>query len=147
MKIKTAVFFSLWIMTAKAQQSALPSMQALPHSDHGSEGKFKDPPHGGTVVDAGKRHVEIVFDPFAGEQKLTVWVINSSYKPRHPKSASATVTLNYRNGIKVEKKLINLEDRFYSDVDDLTQPFNAVIIITDAKQKYTATYFYKGLGQ
>ena len=147
MKIKLVVILISTVVFCRGQQSPLPSMQALPHSDHGSESKSKEAPHGGIVVDAGKRHIEIVFDPFAGEQKLSAWVMNSSYKPRHPKNGSATATLNYKNGTRVEKKMVRLEDRFYTDVDDLKQAFNAVIIITEDNRQYTATYLYKGLGQ
>ena len=49
--------------------------------------------------------------------------------------------------MQIEKKLIKLEDSFYSDVDNLAQPFNAVIIITDDPKQYTATYAYKGIGK
>lgn len=75
MKFKELILFILALATSRAQMSPMPPIPSQTHADHGESHKTKDPPHGGTVVDAGKRHLEIVFDPFAGEQKLTVYVL------------------------------------------------------------------------
>lgn len=117
------------------------------HSHPGEENQPKavQSPHGGAIIESGKFNIEIVFDPFGGEKKLCVWVLNQRNKVKAITNGKAFVTLNYKNGAVVKKDMDCNEDMFFSDIDDLKNPFNAVIVVLLKNKSYAATYFFKGL--
>lgn len=117
--------------------------------DHSGESEHKkvDPPHGGIILDAGKYQIELLFDPLAGEEKLTLWILNSKFKVRHPEKGIVKIKLNYKDGKIIEQSMINATERFYCNITDLTVPFNALIVLNIKNKTYNGAYYYKGLGK
>ena len=112
-----------------SQVNTMPPSPTHNHPGEGNQSKAVQPPHGGIIVESGKLNIEILFDPFGGEQKLCVWVLNQRNKIKTIINAKAFVTLNYKNGTVIKKDMESKEDMFFSDVADLKNPFNAVIVV------------------
>lgn len=117
------------------------------HSGEENEIKKNEPPHGGSIVESGKRNIEIVYEVFGGEEKLNVWLLSQKNKVKSIKNASAKLTLRYSNGSVVTNDMIMKDDKFYSNIKDLENPFNAIIVITLKTKHYTATFTYKGINK
>lgn len=117
--------------------------------DHSGESEHKqvDPPHGGIILDAGKYQIELLLNPLAGEEKLTVWILNSKFKARHPEKGVVTIKFNYKDGKVIEQSMVNAADRFYCNIPDLSVPFNALILLSIKNKAYNGVYYYKGLGK
>ena len=117
--------------------------------DHSGESEHKkvDPPHGGIILDAGKYQMELLFDPLAGEEKLTVWILNSKFKSRHPENGTVTINFSYKDGKVIEQRMVKAADRFYCNIPDLTAAFNALIVLSIKNKTYTGAHYYKGLGK
>lgn len=143
--------FLLFILLLHLKYCVVSQVNTMPpsptHNHPGEENELKvvQSPHGGEIVESGKFNIEIVLDPFGGEQKLCIWVLNQRNKIKTIANANAFVTLNYKNGTIIKKDMKLKEDMFFSDVDDLKNPFNAVIVILIKNRSYIATYFFKGL--
>lgn len=136
------------VVNCRGQFSAMPpSPVNHPANQMSSEHKYKEPPHGGTITEAGKYHIEVFLDPIQAEEKLSAWVLNSNYKTKILKNASAKVKINYENKESIDVEMTFYEDRFYCNIPDVNTPFNAVITVTEKNKTYTATYFYKGLNK
>jgi hypothetical protein len=127
---------------------ALNSMNNLPQgtSNNGSSSK-SEPPHGGEVKEAGKYNIEIVFDAFAADEKMTVWVLKSNYKPVKLENATGVAKIKYvRSGDKEEtKELVWAEDKFICNIEDASQAFTAFITITIKGKEYRAVYNHKSM--
>lgn len=105
-----------------------------------------DPPHGGEIKDVGKYHLEIVFDPMATTDKMSIYILKSNLKILNSKDASGTITLNYKNGTEVYVQLLNdNETKLFCDVKDGVNPFNAIIKIVYKGKSYSTTFSYKGI--
>lgn len=117
------------------------------NSFQGSETEFDylDPPHGGKVVHTDKYHFEFVVDPFASEQKVTVYILNNKYRTRKPRKITATVKIALHDGTTVTKELIRKEDWFYCDLDDVVNPCNLVVYFKIRRKTFTGAHYYKGL--
>lgn len=145
-KIIYIFLFFINVSIAFAQINPMPPSPAHNHNE-GNELKEDLPPHGGIVTESGKYNIEILFDPFAGEQKLTVWLLNQRNKVRSLKGAQAKITLNYKDGRSITNEMKLTEDALFSDVEDIVNPFNAIIHIIKNKKSYTSTFFFKGLNK
>lgn len=125
-----------------------PQMQNMP-SGTGSS-KKEEPPHGGEVKEAGKYNIEVVFDPFSGEEKLNVWLIKQNYKPVNTEKATAKVTIKYPklndgNGKEETFDLQQSEGRFYCNVSEPSATFTAFITITLKGKEYKMVYNQKAM--
>lgn len=117
------------------------------HSDHENEIEATIPPHGGTIVESGKHNVEILIDPFGGEQKLMAWLLNQRNKTKRHDKATAELTLKYKDGRIITQTMKVKEGMFYTDIEDFASSFNAIIIFTFNNKTLTVAYFYKGLAK
>lgn len=117
------------------------------HSDHENEVEAAIPPHGGTIVESGKHNVEILIDPFGGEQKFMAWLLNQRNKTKHYSKVTAELTLKYKDGRTIKQIMKVKDDMFYSDIEDIVSSFNAIIVFTFNNKALTAACFYKGLNR
>src|ERR1700751_5860906 len=90
--MKTRILFSaLFCLSVYVSQAQMPgmgnqsgamnSMNNLPqNTSNNGPSKKDEPPHGGEVKESGKYFIEVVFDAFAADEKLSVWVLKSNYK-------------------------------------------------------------------
>lgn len=138
------VFFSI---TSLFGQISLTPPSGNNHAEEHNEIKAESPPHGGVVTEAGKYNIEVLLDPFALDKKITVWLLSQRNKQKELKNMTATLILNYKNGKIIEKEMLVDNGTACSDIDDITNPFNAVIILKRKNNSYSATYFYKGLNK
>src|ERR1700756_312147 len=97
-----------------ANSGALNSMNNLPqNTSNNGPSKKDEPPHGGEVKESGKYFIEVVFDPFASDEKLSIWVLRQNYKPAKIEDAKGTVKIKYiKLGKEEDKELIFAEDKF-----------------------------------
>lgn len=126
-----------------------PQMQNMP-SGNGGSSKKDEPPHGGEVKEAGKYNIEVVFDPFSGDEKLNVWLIKQNYKPVNTEKATAKVTIKYPklndgNGKEETFDLQQSEGRFYCNVTEPSATFTAFITITFKGKEYKMVYNQKAM--
>ncbi len=122
-------------------------MNNVPQGTSNSGSKKDEPPHGGEVKESGKYNIEIVFDSFAADEKFSVWVLKSNYKPAKIDKATGKIIIKY---IKTEGKeethdMVILEDRFISNVADVSEAFTAFITITIKGKEYRAVYNHKAM--
>lgn len=140
--------FILLFGISPAESQTVEPVPATPSNGFGATDEYyasMDPPHGGVVFHSGKYDVEFIVDPFAGEEKVTVYLLNEKYKVKKPNKISIIATLKYGDGKTTEKMMIRKEEWFYCDLDDIINPCNIVLLIKVRKKKYKAAYFYKGL--
>ncbi|MBI2722404.1 MAG: hypothetical protein HYX39_09535 [Bacteroidetes bacterium] len=121
----------------------------LAQHDHASGGAPEhkaEAPHGGEIKDVGKYHLEIVFDPMASLEKMSIYILKSNLNTLNSKDASGTISLNYKNGTEVNTELLNDNiNKLFCDVKDVVNPFNAIIKIVYKGKSYSTTFFYKGM--
>jgi len=159
--MKTRILFSalfcLSFCLSKAQMpgmgngsnsGAMNSMNNLPQGTNNNGPSKKDePPHGGEVKEAGKYFIEVVFDAFASDEKLSIWLLKSNFKPANIESAKGTAKIKYvkLNGKEEDKELIISEDKFICNVEDASQAFTAFITITIKGKEYHVVYNHKAM--
>lgn len=126
---------------------ALNSMNNLPQNTSNTPSKKAEPPHGGEIKESGKYFIEVVFDAFAADEKMTIWVLKSNYKPAKIENAKGTAKIKYvkLNGKEEEKELILVEDKFICNVEDASQAFTAFITITIKGKEYHTVYNHKAM--
>jgi hypothetical protein len=158
MKTRLVAFLisTFLVLAAKAQMPGgggygggmmSPQMQNMPSGSSGPS-KKEEPPHGGEIKEAGKYNIEVVFDPFANEEKLNVWLLKGNYKPAKTDKATGTVTIKYPklDPPKEETKELSLfEDRFFCNVSEPSATFTAFITITVKGKEYKMVYNQKGM--
>ena len=121
-RIIFSAFFCLAFYLSNAQMpgmgsnsGAMNSMNNLPqNTSNNGPSKKDEPPHGGEVKEAGKYFIEVVFDAFSVDEKLTVWVLKQNYKPAKVEEAKGTVKIKYvkSGGKEEDKELVLAEDKF-----------------------------------
>lgn len=155
-RILYSTLFCLAFCLAKAQMpgmggmngsnGALNSMNNLPQNTSNTGSKKDEPPHGGEVKEAGKYFIEVVFDPFAADEKLSVWVLKSNYKPAKIENAKAIAKIKYVHASKEEDKELTIsDDKFVCSIDDASQAFTAFITVTIKGKEYRAVYNHKSM--
>lgn len=103
--------------------------------------KKDEPPHGGEIKDVGKYFIEIVYDAYAAEEKLNVFLMKPTYKAVDLEKVKGKVKIKYTKIEKEEElELIVAEGHFYCNVTDSSQPFTAFIVITVKGKDYTAVF-------
>ncbi|MGZ3865446.1 MAG: hypothetical protein ACXVC6_05390 [Bacteroidia bacterium] len=144
--------FALYIGKAQmpgmgGSNGAFNSMNNLPQTSGSSGSSKKDePPHGGEIKESGKYNIEVVFDPFAADEKMTVWVLKQNYKPAKVTGAKGTVKIKYVKLNKEEdRELVFSEDKFMCNVTEASEAFTAFITITIKGKEYRAIYNHKSM--
>jgi hypothetical protein len=129
------------------QSGAMNSMNNLPqNTSNNGPSKKDEPPHGGEVKESGKYFIEVVFDAFAADEKLSVWVLRQNYKPAKIADAKGTVKIKYlKLGKEEDKELILADDKFICSVEDASQAFTAFITITIKGKEYRSIYNHKAM--
>jgi hypothetical protein len=140
---KIALLFVFVISSAKAQHDH----SSHSHDDRAAHEHKAEPPHGGEIKDVGKYHFEIVFDVYAANEKLNVWILKSNFKAVEPKDFTGKVKIQYANGKEIEKTLTVNAEKLFCNVEDITKAFTAVIMVTIKGKEYHTIYNYKGLGK
>jgi hypothetical protein len=127
---------------------AMNSMNNLPqNTSNNGPNKKEEPPHGGEIKESGKYFIEVVFDAFSADEKLTVWVLKQNYKLAKIAEAKGTAKIKYvrLNGKEEDKELVLAEDKFVCNVEDASQAFTAFITITIKGKEYRAVYNHKAM--
>lgn len=153
LRVVLTLFLCFALYAGKAQMpgmggsnGAFNSMNNLPQTSGNSSSKKDEPPHGGEIKESGKYNIEIVFDPFAADEKMTVWVLKQNYKPAKLAGAKGTVKIKYVKLNKEEdRELVFSEDKFMCNVEDASQAFTAFITITIKGKEYRAIYNHKSM--
>ena len=130
------------------QSGAMNSMNNLPqNTSNNGPSKKDEPPHGGELKESGKYFIEVVFDAFVADEKLSVWVLKSNFKPAKIVGATGTAKIKYvkLDGKEETKELVLSEDKFICNVDDASQAFTAFITITIKGKEYRAVYNHKAM--
>lgn len=136
MKPFITVIFFIVAFSATAQHN---------HSDHEGEKTYKEPPHGGELLIAGKYTLEVVKNPMQKEEKLILYVLKKNYKQVELKDASAKIVMKYKDG-KTDSLSMEIQSgRFTAESIDLTKSMNIFFWVQVGKNRVTATYFNEGL--
>ena len=124
-----------------------PQMANMPSGNNSSSSNKDLPPHGGEVKEAGKYYIEVLFDPFSNEEKLSVWLLKGNYKNAKAEKATGKVTIKYPKleGKDENKDLTFIEDRFICNVTEPSSTFTAFITITLKGKEYKMVYNQKGM--
>jgi hypothetical protein len=123
-------------------------MNNVPQGTSNSGRSKKDePPHGGEVKESGKYYIEIVFDSFAADEKFSVWVLKSNFKPAKIDKATGKINIKYvkTEGKEETRDMVISDDRFICNVEDVSQAFTAFITITIKGKEYRAVYNHKAM--
>ena len=116
------------------------------HSDYESEGEtYKEPPHGGESLNAGKYTLEIIKNPMQKEEKLIASVLKKNYKEVELKEASAKIIMKYKDGRTDSLFMLLQNGRFTAESIDFMKPMNIFFWIQVGKKTVTANYYNEGL--
>ncbi len=122
------------------------------HSSHDHSGTphehKAEPPHGGTVKDVGKYHLEILFEPSSPDEKLNVYVLKSNLKTATVEGITGTVQLHYKDGTHKDYALqASGNEKLFCTPADMVQPFVCIITIKIKDKTYSTNTEYKGFGK
>ena len=154
-KIFTLLFFFSFYL-GKAQMpgmggsggNSMNGMNNVPQGTNNSgTSKKAEPPHGGDIKEAGKYFIEIVFDAFATDEKLSIWLLKGSYKPANLEKVTGKIKIKYpKNNAKEEEYDLTIVDgKFICNTVDASQAFTAFITITVKDKEYRAVYNHKAM--
>jgi hypothetical protein len=122
-------------------------MNNVPQNTSNSGSKKDEPPHGGELKDVGKYFIEVVFDAFAADEKISVWLLKPNFKPAKIDKAVGKAQIKYlrTEGKEETRDLIISEDKFICNVEDASQAFTVFITITVKGKEYRSIYNHKAM--